>query len=62
MDAFEHFQIATGLIQEGSRPAAAVHLRAAIRAEKRRARPDRELCDELQRLLDAVTRNMREAA
>ena len=65
--AFEQFQIATGLIAEGSRAAAAMHLRAALRAlDKARSPRDAALRAELHAditaLLAHVERNARAAA
>lgn len=66
--AFEHFQIATGLIAEGSRAAAAMHLRAALRAlakstSARDAALRLELLSDITALLAHVERNaLREAA
>lgn len=57
--AFEHFQIATGLIAEGSRPAAALHLKAALRAFDRSSKPDGGLRADIQNLLTMVERNIK---
>lgn len=62
MDAFEHFQIATGLIQEGSRNEAATHLRAALRGLDRAKRPDPGIRADLEQLLATVERNARRVA
>ena len=55
--AFEHFQIATSLINEGSRVAAAGHIKAALRALDRCHTPDAELRAALEDLLTHVRRN-----
>lgn len=65
--AFEHFQIATALIQEGNRVAAAMHLKAALRALAKSTAPRdaalrAELHADITALLAHVERNAREAA
>ena len=64
--SFEHFQLATCLIAEGNRIAAAVHLKAALRAfdrAKKLTAGDLDLQRELQKLLTMVEANAnREAA
>lgn len=62
MHPADHFLIASALIQEGSRTEAATHLRAALRALKRSARPDNGLRADLEQLLANVERNARRAA
>lgn len=56
--ALEQFQIATCLIQEGNRAAAALHIKAALRAlDKANKRDTLGLRDELNKLLTMVQRN-----
>lgn len=59
--AFDQFQIATSLIQEGDRAAAALHLRAALRAIDRCRKPDADLRADIVALLANVERNARAA-
>lgn len=59
--AFEQFQIATCLIAEGSRGAAAMHLRAALRALDKAKRSDPYLRADIVALLANVERNARAA-
>lgn len=62
--SFEHFQIATCMISEGNRIAAAVHLKAALRAfdrAKKLTPGDIDLRADIQSLLGAVERNTQAA-
>ena len=60
--ACEQFLIACNLIQEGSRPLAALHLKAALRALDKAKTPDPELRADIVRLLDMVERNAEKEA
>ncbi len=55
--ACEQFLIACNLIQEGSRPLAFIHLKAALRALDKCKTPDAELRADIMRLLVMVKRN-----
>ena len=62
--SFEHFQIATCMISEGNRIAAAVHLKAALRAfdrAKKLTAGELDLRSDIQSLLATVERNLQAA-
>jgi hypothetical protein len=60
--ACDQFLIASCLIQEGDRAAAALHLKAALRAIDRCRKPDLDIRADIVALLANVERNARAAA
>ena len=60
--ACDQFLIACNLIQEGDRTAAALHLKAALRAIDRCKRPDLDIRADVVALLTTVERNAQVAA